>query len=94
MFYPLGGDFRDFTINADTGRINSTRDLDYNIDPVHYIEVTANNYRTVNGQRIVIENRSPVGRANVYIHVLPALSTGPLIKDNLNLCKFQLSTFG
>ncbi|XP_067945562.1 cadherin-87A-like [Watersipora subatra] len=85
MYNITGGNREDFIIDPDTGVISSTRELNSTIQSLHYLEVTAYNYRFEGGGRVVLPNNSDRRTTSVYISVLSSAGTPTLIKDRLNL---------
>ena len=79
-----------FVIDPDSGVINTTRPLDYATRNLYMVNVSANNYQVVSGQRVIRQSTSPYSTVKVYIHVLPPSTGLSLIKDNVNLCKYYL----
>ena len=77
-----------FVIDPDSGVINTTRPLDYATRDLYMVNVSANNYQVVSGQRVIRQSTSPYSTVKVYIHVLPPSTGLSLIKDNVNLCKY------
>lgn len=77
-----------FVIDPDSGVINTTRPLDYATRNLYMVNVSANNYQVVSGQRVIRQSTSPYSTVKVYIHVLPPSTGLSLIKDNVNLCKY------
>lgn len=77
-----------FVVDPDTGIISTTRPLDYATRNLYMVNVRADNYHIINGERRVNASTSVYSTANVYIHVLPSRSGISLIKDNVNMCKY------